>query len=80
MTELLNQQEEEAMVTYLHTQTELLNISLLFIDAGIRPPEELIKIGLAFAAREGFTQEEVADLKKKILNLPVKTVSIEGIA
>jgi hypothetical protein len=79
MTKLI-QQEEEALIEYLHTQTELLNISLLFLDAGIRPPQKLIDVGLSFAARAGFTEEEVTDLKEQFLKLPVKAITIEGTA
>lgn len=77
---LLSQKEKETMLKYLDTQNDLLNTFFFFMDADIRPPEELIEIFLSFADRNGATQKELTDWKKKILNLPVKATTIEGTA
>ena len=67
---LLGQKEKETMLEFLVLETQILNIYLFFIDAGIRPPQEVIRIALSFAAREGFAQEELDDLKEEALRLP----------
>ena len=74
----LNQKEKETMLKYLLLQTVLLNMFLSFVDANVRPPEELIQIALSYAVKNGFTQEEITALKKTILTLPVKATTIEG--